>query len=189
MELTPNGLSGYSIPVLLSYFFTTIHKNCGRGESLGTNTYPKAVVGVSKGMLPVKHLRSNKSSFCYSRLQQDHKNVTELKVNLATLSSWDIARFKTMVPVCLAVAVVCLFVCLAVAVVCLFVSLAVAVVFLSSSGCCLSSGECCQSVCLAVAVVYLAVAVVCLSSGILCLSVCVAVAVVCLCSGGCCLSV
>ena len=34
-------------------FSTTFLKNCGRGKSLGTTTCLKAVVGVSKGMLPV----------------------------------------------------------------------------------------------------------------------------------------
>ena len=38
-------------------------ENCGRGESLGTTTCLKTVVGVSKGMLPVKYFRSNTASF------------------------------------------------------------------------------------------------------------------------------
>ena len=44
-------------------FSTTFLKNCGRGESLGTTTCPKTVVGVSKGMLPVKYFCSNKAFF------------------------------------------------------------------------------------------------------------------------------
>ena len=45
-------------------FSTTFLKNCGRGESLGTTTYLKAFVGLSKGILPVKYFRSNKTSLC-----------------------------------------------------------------------------------------------------------------------------
>ena len=47
-------------------FSTAFKKNCGRGESLGTTACPKTVVGVSKGMLPVRYLLSNKASFCDS---------------------------------------------------------------------------------------------------------------------------
>ena len=43
-------------------FSTTFLKNCGRDVSLGTATRLKTVVGVSKGILPVK----------YFLLQQSH---------------------------------------------------------------------------------------------------------------------
>ena len=40
--------------------------NCGRSESLGTTTCLQTVLGVNKGMLPVKYFQSNKASFCVS---------------------------------------------------------------------------------------------------------------------------
>ena len=40
---------------------TTFLKHCGRGESLGTTTCLITVVGVSKGMLPVKYFSFLKS--------------------------------------------------------------------------------------------------------------------------------
>ena len=43
-------------------FPPTFLKHCGRGEGLGSTICLKAVVGLSKGMLPVKHFRSNKAS-------------------------------------------------------------------------------------------------------------------------------
>ena len=54
----------------------TFLNSCGGGESLGTTTYVKTVVGVRKGMLPVKHLRSNKSSFVSVEFHGDHIAVT-----------------------------------------------------------------------------------------------------------------
>ena len=44
-------------------FSNTFLENCGRGESVGTTTYPKTVARVGKGMLPVRHFCSNKASF------------------------------------------------------------------------------------------------------------------------------
>ena len=44
----------------------TFLKKCDRGKGLRTTTCLKAVVGVIKGMLHVKYLGSNKSSFCIS---------------------------------------------------------------------------------------------------------------------------
>ena len=41
-------------------FYTTFHKNCNRG--LRSVTCPKGVVGVNKGILPVKYSHSNKCS-------------------------------------------------------------------------------------------------------------------------------
>ena len=44
-------------------FFIIFLKNGGRGESFWHATCLKTVVGVSKGMLPVKYFCSNKASF------------------------------------------------------------------------------------------------------------------------------
>ena len=58
-----------SIPEFVLLFFSTAFvKNCGRGESLQTTTCIKAVVGVSKGLLPVKYICSDKASFCVSQI-------------------------------------------------------------------------------------------------------------------------
>ena len=46
--------------------YTTFHKYCGRGEILGTTICLETVVGVSKSMLPVRHVCSNKASSCVS---------------------------------------------------------------------------------------------------------------------------
>ena len=45
-------------------FYTTFLKHCDRGESLVTTTCLITVVGVIKGMLPVKYFCSNNASFC-----------------------------------------------------------------------------------------------------------------------------
>ena len=48
---------------------STFPKNYGRGESLGTTNCPKAVVGVSKGMVPVECFCSNNApSLCVCRV-------------------------------------------------------------------------------------------------------------------------
>ena len=44
-------------------FSTTFFPKCGDGESLFTTTSLKVVVGVSKNMLHVKYVCSNKASF------------------------------------------------------------------------------------------------------------------------------
>ena len=59
-------------------FFTTFLKNCGRGESLRTTTCLKAVVGVSKGMLPVKYVPI-KPLFVSVEFHRDHKTVTKVR--------------------------------------------------------------------------------------------------------------
>ena len=46
-----------------SSFATMFPQNCCRGESLRTTTCLKTVFGVSKGMLPVKYVRSTKLPF------------------------------------------------------------------------------------------------------------------------------
>ena len=45
-------------------FSTIFLRTCGRSETLRTTT----VAGVSKGIVPVKYLRCNKSTFCFSRI-------------------------------------------------------------------------------------------------------------------------
>ena len=45
-------------------FFTTFLENCGRGEYLGATACLKTVVGVSRGMLPVKYFCSNEAFLC-----------------------------------------------------------------------------------------------------------------------------
>ena len=44
-------------------FSTAFLKNCGSGKRFGTTTCLKTVVGVSKGMLLVRYICSNKISF------------------------------------------------------------------------------------------------------------------------------
>ena len=79
-------------------FSTTFHKNCVRGESLGTITCLETVVGVSKGMLPVKYLLLQQSPFFVSvKFHGDHKTVTKMRQNLVALSFGDITGFKTVV--------------------------------------------------------------------------------------------
>ena len=59
----PIGFSGCSVPVFQSLISTTFPKHCGRGESTGTTTCLRSMVGVSKDMLPVKDFCSNKAFF------------------------------------------------------------------------------------------------------------------------------
>ena len=54
----------------------------------------KLWLGVSKGMLPVKCFCSTKSLFVSAEFNGDHKTVT--KVNLVTLSFWDITTFNAV---------------------------------------------------------------------------------------------
>ena len=46
--------------------FAIFPKNLGRCESLGTTTCLKLRSGLSKGMLPVEYVRSDKASICVS---------------------------------------------------------------------------------------------------------------------------
>ena len=57
-------------------FLTTFLKNCGKG--VGTITYPKAIVRVSKGIQPEKFLCSNKASFVSCEFCADYKAVTKM---------------------------------------------------------------------------------------------------------------
>ena len=50
---TRSEFSGCSVPAIQSYFFTTCLEICFSGEGLGTACL-RTVVGVSKGMLPVR---------------------------------------------------------------------------------------------------------------------------------------
>ena len=47
-------------------FSAACFEKCGCGESLGITTYLKTVVGVNKGMFPVKYFHSNSASFYVS---------------------------------------------------------------------------------------------------------------------------
>ena len=60
-------------------FSTTYLTNCGSGESLGTITCLITVVGVSKGMLPVRYFCSNKAPFVSVECHGDHKTVTKMR--------------------------------------------------------------------------------------------------------------
>ena len=92
-------------------FSTAFHKNCVIGDSLGSTTCHKTAVGLSKGMLPVKYLRSNNAFFASIKFHGDHKTVTShspvsvifhgdhktvtmMRQNLTTFSFWDITRLK-----------------------------------------------------------------------------------------------
>ena len=52
---------------------------------------------VSKGMLPVKDICSNKSSFCVSRISLRSQGCHKDEVNMATLCFGDITGCKTVV--------------------------------------------------------------------------------------------
>ena len=49
-------------------FSTAFLENCSRGETLGTTPSLEAVVGVSKGMFPIKSFQSNNVSLGVSRI-------------------------------------------------------------------------------------------------------------------------
>ena len=59
---------------------TTFLKICGRGESLVTTICLKTVVGVNKGMLPVRYFYSIQASFFVSvECHGDCKTVTKMR--------------------------------------------------------------------------------------------------------------
>ena len=60
-------------------FSTTFINNCGRGESLRTTACLKAVVGVSKGMLPVQYFCSTNPIFVSVDFNGDHETVTKIR--------------------------------------------------------------------------------------------------------------
>ena len=61
------GLQDVAFQPFRASYYTTFLKDCGIGEDIGTVTCPKNVAEISKGMLPVKYLHSNKSSFCVNK--------------------------------------------------------------------------------------------------------------------------
>ena len=61
----------------------------------------KTVAWSKQGMLPVKYLRSNKSSFCVSQISLRSQGYHKNEVNLTTLGFEDISGCKTVVSVCL----------------------------------------------------------------------------------------
>ena len=69
------------------------------------------MVGVSKGMLSVKYFCSNMDSFFVSvEFDGDHKTVTNMRLDLATLSLGDIAGFKIVyICVVLGVCIICMY--------------------------------------------------------------------------------
>ena len=60
-------------------FYTIFHKNCGRGESLGTTTYHKTVVGGKQGHALCKILLPQQSLFAPVECHEDHKTVTKMR--------------------------------------------------------------------------------------------------------------
>ena len=79
------GLQDAAIQPSRVRFCSALLKNCGRGESLSTATCLRTVVGVSKGMLPVRSFCSNNSSFCVSLIFWRSCGCHNIEVNLATL--------------------------------------------------------------------------------------------------------
>ena len=64
-ELTPNEFSGCCVPALPSYVFPPhFQESLVEVKASGPPHILKQWLGVSKGMLPVKYIRSNKASLC-----------------------------------------------------------------------------------------------------------------------------
>ena len=59
----PDWCSGFSIPAIPSWFSTTFHNNCGRGECLRPNTCLKTVVRGKQGHAPCIILSLQQSLF------------------------------------------------------------------------------------------------------------------------------
>ena len=70
-------------------------------KASGSPHVMKLWMGVRKGMLPVKYVRLIKASFCVHQNSWRSLDCHKVEVNLATLSFWDIVKFKTVVSVCL----------------------------------------------------------------------------------------
>ena len=85
-----NWLSECSVPAILKYFPTTFLNNCGRGESLVTTTCHVTVAWCEQGHAPCKMLLLKHG---------EHRAVSKMRQNLATLSFPDIAEFKIVVSV------------------------------------------------------------------------------------------
>ena len=60
-------------------FHTTFLRQYDKCESLGTTTCIKTVVGVSKGMLPVKYFHLQQPLFVSMECHADHETVTEMR--------------------------------------------------------------------------------------------------------------
>ena len=76
---------------------TMFLKHCGRGESLGTITCLKTVVGGKQGHALCKILSLQQSPFLVSvECHGDRKTVIKMRQNLATLSVEDVTGFKTV---------------------------------------------------------------------------------------------
>ena len=58
-------------------------------------------LGVSKGMLPVRYVQFNKSSFCVSQTSLRSQGCYKDEVNLAMLNFGDFTRGNTLVSLCL----------------------------------------------------------------------------------------
>ena len=70
---TLKGFSGVAFLFFRNSFSTTFLKDCGKGEGLRTTTCTKTVVGVSKGILPVKRFCFNKAFFVSVQFHGDHR--------------------------------------------------------------------------------------------------------------------
>ena len=81
-------------------FYATFLKNHVRSQGLVTTTCLKTVVGVSKDTLPVEYLRSNKPTFCASRISRRSSHCHKFEVNLATVSFVDVVGFRTVRSAC-----------------------------------------------------------------------------------------
>ena len=76
----------------IASFYTTFLKHCGRGESLGTITCLKTVVGGKQGHVPCKIFMLQQSLFLVSvEFNGDHKTY-KVEVNLANPQLWGYYR-------------------------------------------------------------------------------------------------
>ena len=74
-----NESSGCSVPASRASSSSTFLKNCDGGESLGTTTCRKTVVGGKQGYAPCKILSPYDSSFLSVELNGDHKTATKMR--------------------------------------------------------------------------------------------------------------
>ena len=78
----------------------TLRQNCGRGESLGTTTYLKIVLGGRRGHAPCRTLYLHESLFCVGRISWRSFDCHRVVVNMGTLSLGDINGFKPVLASC-----------------------------------------------------------------------------------------
>ena len=57
----------------------------------------KTVIGVNKGMLPVKYFHPSKASLCQFNIMDIIRLLANMRLNLAILGFVDITRFKIVV--------------------------------------------------------------------------------------------